>query len=635
MQAGQELGPFTVEKEIGSGAMGTVYRGRYTESGQAVAVKIINSGADAHPTALARFEREANILKKLKHPNIVRLHATGRHRKTPFYVMEFVDGESLETLLQRRGRFTWEETVTIGQQVCAALKHAHGEGIIHRDLKPANIMMTPDGTVKLTDFGIAKGLESVHLTATNCTVGTASYMSPEQCRGEPNLTNKSDLYSLGVVFYELLTGERPFVAETTLKMFLAHTEGKFERPSRRVMDIPVWLDTLVCQLMEKDPGKRPLDAEIVSRSLQEITDKIAAQRSAGVDIVTARRMDVPRDRRPKSEADREAARTLRDAAAKKKTKRKTRPLYERAWVQAVGIIAVLAAIGGMVWYVTRPPSPEVLYEQALALMSKENPDDWDAAHDGPIKTFLKHYGDQTDGRAAKMQEWSDQAAVALLERQMQKRMNAKLNPQDENESAVLNALRSEETGELDAAAQRWQQLLHYKDEKDENLRRWGQIAVKHLNEIEAVGQRERQLAEQAPKMRGPLPAVESAHPMTLNALLAVRAEAFGDYSMALDRWRVVRDVAGTNSDGRVLQLLGAKKISELGPTAPRGPDSAVARKERIESKLRAAEELSGRRPSEARAIYRDIIFLYSGFNDPDIKPLVENAQTRLSEIAPD
>ena len=310
MLVGQKLGPFAVDKEIGAGAMGTVYKARYTKTGQEVAIKIISAGLDTNSTTLARFERETAILKTLNHPNIVRLHATGRYRQTPFYVMEYIQGETLERMLERRGRFTWEEVVTLGQQISAALQHAHQLGIIHRDLKPANIMMMADGTAKLTDFGIAKGLETSKLTATNCAIGTAAYMSPEQCRGERDLTSKSDLYSLGVLFYELLTGRLPFQADTTLDMFLAHTEGKFERPSRLVLDIPIWLDTLVCQLLEKDPAKRPYDAAMVAQSLNRVLEKVAAQRSAGADAVSGTMLDRPRAATIADESDREAARLL-------------------------------------------------------------------------------------------------------------------------------------------------------------------------------------------------------------------------------------------------------------------------------------------------------------------------------------
>src|SRR5439155_972950 len=214
-----------------------------------------------------------------------------RYHGSPFYVMEYVEGDSLDRILHRRTRIPWEEVLELGIHLCAALQHAHDKGIIHRDLKPSNLMVLKDGTVKLTDFGIAKDTDVTALTAANNTVGTAAYMSPEQCKGERNLSAKSDLYSMGVMFYELLTGRKPFVTESPIDMFHAHVYGTFERPSRLVLDIPVWLDTLVCQLLEKKPEHRPFDAAMVEKVLGEVEEKVAVQRSAGVEVVTARRID--------------------------------------------------------------------------------------------------------------------------------------------------------------------------------------------------------------------------------------------------------------------------------------------------------------------------------------------------------
>src|SRR5262245_40475363 len=228
MLVGQQLGPFVLDKELGSGAMGTVYRGRYVKTGQVVAVKVMAPGLGATSgNAAGRFERECEILKQLRHPNIVRLFGHGKAHGTRYYAMEFIEGESLDRVLARRGRLTWEEAADLGRQLCAALQHAHQAGIVHRDLKPSNLMLLADGTLKLTDFGIAKDLDETNLTATSCTVGTASYMSPEQCRGERNISHKSDLYSLGVVFYELITGRKPFVADNAMQMFLLHVSGPF------------------------------------------------------------------------------------------------------------------------------------------------------------------------------------------------------------------------------------------------------------------------------------------------------------------------------------------------------------------------------------------------------------------------
>src|SRR5438105_10820366 len=174
--------------------------------------------ADEH--SLARFDREDNILKELKHLSSGRLLATGRYQGQPFYAMEYIQGESLDHVLERRQRMTWEEVVSLAQPLCSALQHAHEKGIIHRDLKPSNLMVLRDGTIKLTDFGIAKDLDVTQLTSAHCTVGTAAYMSPEQCKGERNLTNKSDLYSMGIMLYELVTGRKPFAAETPMEKVL-------------------------------------------------------------------------------------------------------------------------------------------------------------------------------------------------------------------------------------------------------------------------------------------------------------------------------------------------------------------------------------------------------------------------------
>src|SRR5262245_39223980 len=260
MLVGKKLGPFSIDKELGSGAMGSVFRAKNDETGQIVALKLISAALASNEQALARFQREVSILKQLEHPNITRYFGCGRYHKVPFYIMEFVEGESLDHILERRGRIGWEEVVALGAQLCAALQHAHEKGIIHRDLKPANLMILEDGTCKLTDFGIAKDTEVTALTAANSTLGTAAYMSPEQCKGARELTAKSDLYSLGVMFYELLTGRKPFNADTVMDMFLMHTSAPFERPSRWVLEIPIWFDTLICELLEKEPQRRPESA---------------------------------------------------------------------------------------------------------------------------------------------------------------------------------------------------------------------------------------------------------------------------------------------------------------------------------------------------------------------------------------
>jgi eukaryotic-like serine/threonine-protein kinase len=454
MRAGQQIGPFVVDRELGSGAMGSVFRARHTGTSEFVAIKIVAPGLSSNSTIMARFQREAAILKQLRHRNIVRLVATGKFQGTPFYAMEYVDGESLDHVIERRGRLTWEEVVEFGQQLCAALQHAHEAGIIHRDLKPSNVMIVPDGTVKLTDFGIAKDMDRTQLTAAQCTVGTAAYMSPEQFKGERDLTAKSDLYNMGVMFYELLTGNKPFNADNAMDMFMQHLTGTFERPSRRVLDIPIWLDNLVCQLLEKSPDKRPVNAEMVGRALSHVKERVLTLQSAGVEAARTRNVDRPPGQRLEEE-DKDAARTL---LGRKKRKKKKVPFYQRRWAQAFVLSALLVGIVFVIWRALQPPSPDQLYARAAAF---DDPERRDTAQDA-MKEFLERY--PGDPRAAQVRTWARNLEAREQENDLLHRANVRRNlnkdfePASVQEGIAYDALRFQRVGDLPAAYERYQRL---------------------------------------------------------------------------------------------------------------------------------------------------------------------------------
>jgi serine/threonine-protein kinase len=628
MLVGQKLGDFEIEREIGQGAMGTVYSARYVKDGTLVAIKIISGGYN-NANAIARFERETAILKKLSHPNIVRLYATGKLRGAPFYVMEYVDGETLEAILQRRGRFTWEEVIPLGQQLCSALQHAHHLGIVHRDLKPGNIMMLPDGAAKLMDFGIAKGLELSQLTATNCTVGTAAYMSPEQCRGERDLTSKSDLYSLGVLFYELLTGRRPFLAENTLDMFLAHTEGRFERPSRLVLDIPVWLDTLVCQMLEKKPQHRPYDAAMVARALQEVQEKVSSQRSAGVDAITGTGSAVKKRKKAATEADKAAARTLRTAVLKTQVKKKTPSLGERGWFQITAILTVILVVGGIIYVGARPPSAQALFDKAQALMKSTDPDDWSQAREGPIADYLRRFGEASDEQGKQIQRWADQIDLEEKERQLRNRMRMKMTPEGAAERLAQSAVHSEQAGELDLAAESWAKVKEAEEAKAPDGRAWQLLADRRLETLQEVARREEVLKARLDQShRGDnLPGLTDRTEQ--QAFHAVRAELFGDLLMAYSSWKKMSEASEANP---IWRLLGLKKVSELRSKRPRGTDEVQYRQALVEQKLNDATNMRKGTPSEAKKIYQDIAVLYEKANDPHLAGQADAAKKALEEM---
>jgi serine/threonine-protein kinase len=628
MLLGQKLGDFEIEGELGAGAMGMVYRARYLKNNAPVAIKIISGGHDTNPNSVARFERETAILKKLSHPNIVRLYASGRWRGTPFYVMEYVAGETLDARLKKRSKFSWEEVVDLGRQMCAALQHAHHEGIVHRDLKPANIMIMPDDTVKLMDFGIAKGLELSQLTATNCTVGTAAYMSPEQCRGERDLTAKSDLYSLGVLFYELLTGRHPFLAETTLDMFLCHTEGKFERPSRLVLDIPLWLDTLVCQMLEKKPQHRPYDAAMVASSLAEVRAKVGSQKSAGVEVArSGRKRALKGDR-----ADKLTAETLRTSALTKRHKKKSRSLGERTWFQVTAASLLLLAVAGVIYLATRPPSAQKLYEKAKTLMESSDRENWLAARDGPIRDFGRYYPGLQTSESDKIHAWSDQIDLDQTERQLHNRMRMKMTADDAPERLAQSATRNEQAGELSLAVDAWSRMSQLSETKEPASRGWQLLADRRLADLKECERQEGLLKarlDQSRRRSGPAPPDQDPE---REAYRAVRAEQFGDASLALAGWQKIKGTTDESSAARVWYLLSLKKINELGPKAWRGAEEKESRKVLVKDKLSQAAEQRKNAPELARATYQDIAALYDQSADPVIAGDAVIAQKALEEL---
>jgi serine/threonine-protein kinase len=254
----EKLGPYRLDAEVGRGGMGVVYRATHSETGQAVAIKVLPAELARDGGFADRFAREISSLQKLSHPNIVKLIEPGEDQGYQYYVMEFVQGRPLDKVIAADRRLPWQRAVELAIQICHGLKHAHDHGIIHRDLKPANLLITDDDTVKLTDFGIAKVFAGTAITATGGIIGTPEYMSPEQGDSRP-ITRRSDLYSLGVVLYAMLTGRAPFLGRSMAELLNLHRYGQFDRPMAIVPEIPSWLDELVCQLLEKDPEKRPPD----------------------------------------------------------------------------------------------------------------------------------------------------------------------------------------------------------------------------------------------------------------------------------------------------------------------------------------------------------------------------------------
>jgi serine/threonine-protein kinase len=258
---------YEATSHLARGGMADVYEGRDLLLNRRVAIKMLHSQYSADEAFVKRFRREAQAAANLSHPNIVGIYDWGQAEGTYFIVMEIVDGRSLRDVLKSEGALLPRRATEIASETAAALSIAHQAGLVHRDVKPGNILLARDGTVKVTDFGIARAWDdSQELTRTGAVMGTASYFSPEQAQGA-SADERSDVYALGVVLYEMLTGRPPFMGDSPMSVAFQHVSSEAPPPSSLNPDVPKSLDTVVMKALRKDPTARYQTAEEMRQDL--------------------------------------------------------------------------------------------------------------------------------------------------------------------------------------------------------------------------------------------------------------------------------------------------------------------------------------------------------------------------------
>lgn len=489
----EQLGPYRLGKKLGQGGMGSVFEATDTTTGEPAAVKVLAPALAADESFRVRFQAEIESLKKLRHPNIVRLYGYGEQGGTLFYAMELVEGTSLEDELRAGHRYSWREVTDMAVKICRALKHAHDHGVIHRDIKPANLLITPSGELKLSDFGIARLFGNTRMTSDGGVLGTAEYMAPEQADGRP-VTDRCDQYSLGGVMYALLAGRPPFRAGSLLEMLQLQRYADPDPVRRYAPETPAELEGIIQQLLHKDPQKRFANTLLVARSLEAmekgLSISIAREQlrepvqpapdsplldpgattlipsQVGKDA-EAYELDTPYQTEatvafaqapPPAEPPAIAAPAVEEPRFTKvedELKGVPRPWHtELATVLSPPTIALacgLIAIGAAVWYALQPPSADRLFDRVETLLLEGEPTDLheaETAADDFLKLYVK------DPRVRQMRKYRAEIRLGLDERraELNARRLRRSDARSAAERAYIEAVQSVKTQPEQATA---------------------------------------------------------------------------------------------------------------------------------------------------------------------------------------
>ncbi|MGZ7443809.1 Stk1 family PASTA domain-containing Ser/Thr kinase [Paenibacillus sp. TH7-28] len=380
---GHELGGrYQIIERIGGGGMALVYKAQDILLNRYVAIKVLRQQFVNDEEFIRRFRREAQSAASLSHPNIVSVYDVGQEDEVHYIVMEFVEGQNLNEIIKERAPLQVEEAVRIASQIADALDHAHQNQIIHRDIKPHNILIGRNGWVKVTDFGIARAVTSTTITQTGSVVGSVHYFSPEHAKGVAT-GEKSDLYSLGIVLYQMLTGRLPFLGESPISVALKHLQEHFDEPRTVNPMIPQSVENIILKSMRKNPGERYQSAKEMLRDLETclLPERRMESKLAFIDHDDEDNTRIIPAIRPQSSAQKGGAAKLsrdnpreRDNAAATSEVRETPK--KKAWGKPalwIGVTLVfLLAMAGVAWYVNSLVTvPEVTVPSVLNLGEQE------------------------------------------------------------------------------------------------------------------------------------------------------------------------------------------------------------------------------------------------------------------------
>ncbi|MGI9429071.1 MAG: serine/threonine protein kinase [Bythopirellula sp.] len=460
------IGPFALEEPLDGSATSKVLRGVHIERQVSMAIKLLPPSVNRQVMGRSSFPDDIKKLQTLEHPGLTRVLGGACEQGQPYLVLELVRGESLRERLDRRGKLPWEMTMEIVEGLSDALMYAHAHGVVHQRITPARILLPESGGVKLIGFD-CKWSDHDDVVGSRCPMEIAHYLSPEQFRGRQSAGYpQCDLFSLGVVLYECLTGEVPWAADTPDALRQARRDGPAPRISTKLLDCPVWLDVLAERLLAKVRSQRLQSAEETHRAIINAKRKVDAGTGAAAHAWSGKRGALSVDE------DRTEIKKLK----KKKTKRRdASPFYEQAWFLAASLVLLVGVGAWALW----PPNEAELYAAAKPLMDSDNPVDWKRAQEQFVDRLLDRFPDTN--HLAEIQVFADRYAMHRAEERIKNLSRFAREPKTESERAFAAAWEYERFGDRMTAWQKYESLIElFSDSRERDDRIYVMLAKRQI-----------------------------------------------------------------------------------------------------------------------------------------------------------
>lgn len=465
------IGPFAIEERLPGAA--STYRAVHVEQRTAVALKLLPATFGTTLQMQQMFMDEAATLKMLRHPHLVRCFGGGLDRQQAYLVYELIAGESLRQLLERRGRIPWESSVALIRQIASALDFLHERQVFHLALQPEKILIGANEQVKILDVRPSRLQGTVFATPSERGLHAMRYWAPERFSDILSAPHQTELYAIGCMLYEMLTGQPPYVADDAAAVQEAHQQAGIPRVTRLVLDCPVWLDALVQQLLAKEPMQRVKSARALLRALDEAERHIAKGTSVAEHAVSGLSpLRAPGD-------PRQAAQLLKPSKPKKRRSpgQPKPPFWERAWFLALCLLVVIATV----FWLMMPPSEEQLFRRAEALIQSGQDGSMQRARRDYLEPLLRRF---PNGKyAAAAQAYIDQMDMQMAEARLRAKLRLGRELKNEGERLLAEAWKYQQFGDIPTAKEKYLAMRHVLPE-DEEHRPFRLIAEQALRSFE-------------------------------------------------------------------------------------------------------------------------------------------------------